>query len=96
MDVNFMGAFFLTQVVVQSMRQADEAGAIVFVSSIAGLFGIFGYTAYAASKAALVKMAEALHMEVSWFISPFSFSSFWTFEYFYGLCVKAVEGPWHL
>ncbi|KAB7507667.1 3-ketodihydrosphingosine reductase [Armadillidium nasatum] len=63
MEVNFMGSFFLTQRVVGNMKKAGEGGIIVFVSSQGGLFGIFGFTAYAASKGALVKFAEALHME---------------------------------
>ncbi|MCL4118973.1 UNVERIFIED_CONTAM: hypothetical protein GTU68_049830 [Idotea baltica] len=64
MDVNFLGSFFLTQEVVRRMKSADVGGIIVFVSSAGGLFGVFGYTAYAAAKGALVKFAEALHMEL--------------------------------
>ncbi|RXG67532.1 3-ketodihydrosphingosine reductase [Armadillidium vulgare] len=56
MEVNFNG-------VVGKMKKAGEGGIIVFVSSQGGLFGIFGFTAYAASKGALVKFAEALHMK---------------------------------
>ena len=66
MDVNYMGSFFLTQEVVSSMKRNErEGGCIVFVSSLAGLFGLFGFTAYSASKSAVIKLAEALHMEVS-------------------------------
>lgn len=64
MEVNFYGSFFITQHVVRSMKKNME-GIIVFTSSQAGLLGLYGFSAYSASKAALVKMAEALHMEVA-------------------------------
>ncbi|XP_076032598.1 3-ketodihydrosphingosine reductase [Oratosquilla oratoria] len=63
MDVNFFGSFFVSQEVVKSMKQQNE-GIIVFISSLGGLLGLYGFTAYSASKAAVIKMAEALHMEV--------------------------------
>ena len=63
-DVNVMGSFFVTQEVVRRMRQREEGGSVVFVSSQGGLFGLYGYTAYSASKGAVIKLAEALHMEV--------------------------------
>lgn len=65
MDVNFLGSFTLTQEVVRSMKAHGEGGSVVFTSSQGGLLGLFGFTAYSAAKAALVKLAEALHMEVS-------------------------------
>ncbi|KAG7166194.1 3-ketodihydrosphingosine reductase-like [Homarus americanus] len=46
-----------------SMKQQQE-GVVVFTSSQAGLLGLYGFTAYSAVKGALVKLAEALHMEV--------------------------------
>lgn len=65
LDVNFTGPMVLTQEVVRGMKVQQE-GVVVFVSSQAGLFGLFGFSAYAASKAAIVRAAEALHMEVSY------------------------------
>lgn len=66
LDVNFTGPMVLTQEVVRGMKVQQEGGVVVFVSSQAGLFGLFGFSAYAASKAAIVRAAEALHMEVSY------------------------------
>lgn len=63
MDVNVLGSFFITQEVVRSMKQQEE-GIIVFTSSQGGLLGLYGYSAYSAAKGAIVKLAEALHMEV--------------------------------
>ncbi|KAF2361590.1 Short-chain dehydrogenase/reductase SDR [Trinorchestia longiramus] len=70
MDVNFFGTFSVTQAVVRRMKQrecssnSERRGIIVLTSSQGGLLGIYGFTAYAAAKAALIKFAEALFMEV--------------------------------
>ncbi|KAG0713584.1 3-ketodihydrosphingosine reductase [Chionoecetes opilio] len=64
LDVNLMGSFTVTQEVVRSMKQQGKGGAVVFTSSQGGLVGLYGFTAYSAAKAAVVKLAEALHMEV--------------------------------
>lgn len=45
--------------------ESGRNGVIVLTSSQGGLLGVYGFTAYAAAKAALIKFAEALHMEVS-------------------------------
>ncbi|KAK7065341.1 hypothetical protein SK128_020402 [Halocaridina rubra] len=63
MDVNVLGSFFITQEAVRSMKQQQE-GIIVFTSSQGGLLGLYGFSAYSAAKGALIKLAEALHMEV--------------------------------
>ncbi|XP_045105851.1 3-ketodihydrosphingosine reductase-like [Portunus trituberculatus] len=63
-DVNLMGSFTVTQEVVRGMKQRAEGGAVVFTSSQGGLVGLYGFTAYSAAKAAVVKLAEALHMEL--------------------------------
>ncbi|KAK8725854.1 hypothetical protein OTU49_010518 [Cherax quadricarinatus] len=63
MDVNYTGSFIITQEAVRSMKRQHE-GVVVFTSSQAGLIGLYGFTAYSAAKAALVRLAEALHMEV--------------------------------
>jgi len=41
-----------------------KGGAIVIVSSLAGLMGIFGYTAYGSSKFALIGFSESLRTEL--------------------------------
>lgn len=64
MDVNYLGSFILSQEVVRGMKARNEGGSVVFTSSQGGLLGLYGFTAYSAAKAALVKLAEALHMEV--------------------------------
>lgn len=64
LDVNLMGSFTVTQEVVRGMKQRGEGGAVVFTSSEAGLLGLYGFTAYSAAKAAVIKLAEALHMEL--------------------------------
>ena len=71
MDVNFHGTFAVTQAVVKRMKQLPppspdtRRGIVVLTSSQGGLFGFYGFSAYAASKAAVIKFGEALHMEVS-------------------------------
>ncbi len=62
MEINFTAAVLLTQVIYLGMRQRRE-GAIVNVSSLAGLRGLYGYTAYAAAKAALISFTHCLALE---------------------------------
>ncbi|KAK3868401.1 hypothetical protein Pcinc_026205 [Petrolisthes cinctipes] len=64
LEVNFTGPMVLTQEVVRGMKVQQEGGVVVFVSSQAGLLGLYGFSAYSASKAAIVRAAEALHMEL--------------------------------
>ena len=81
-DVNLMGSFTVTQEVVKGMKQQGEGGVVVFTSSQGGLVGLYGFTAYSAAKGAVVKLAEALHMEVRggaaglWYLV-------WLMEHFY-------------
>ena len=63
MAVNFFGALFPLKALVPAMRRRGR-GAVVLISSGAGLYGLFGYTAYAASKFALRGLAEALRAEL--------------------------------
>ncbi|CAL4139120.1 unnamed protein product, partial [Meganyctiphanes norvegica] len=86
MEVNFYGSFFITQHVVRSMKKNME-GIIVFTSSQAGLLGLYGFSAYSATKAAIVKMAEALHME----INPYKIMMTTTIPY--DLYVPSQENP---
>lgn len=63
MAVNYFGTLYAIKAVVPSMR-ARRRGAIVLISSGAGLVGLFGYTAYAPSKFALRGLAESLRAEL--------------------------------
>lgn len=62
-NINFLGTYYCTKVVVQRMKASQE-GIIVLTSSLAGLLGIFGYSAYCSTKFALRGLAESLSMEV--------------------------------
>ena len=64
MAVNYFGTLYALKAVVPAMRQRGR-GAVVLVSSGAGLHGFFGYTAYAPSKFALSGLAESLRAELS-------------------------------
>lgn len=63
MAVNYFGTLYPLKAVVPAMRQRGR-GAVVLISSGAGLFGLFGYTPYAPSKFALRGLAEALRAEL--------------------------------
>ncbi|GAC1436770.1 MAG: SDR family oxidoreductase [Thermoanaerobaculia bacterium] len=63
MNTNYFGAVHCTQAVLPQML-ARRSGAIVMVSSIAGLMGYAGMGAYCATKFALTGFAEALRDEV--------------------------------
>jgi short-subunit dehydrogenase len=59
--VNLYGVWNTISVLLPHMKQ--KGGAIVNVSSIAGLIGVFGYTDYSASKFAVIGLSEALRSE---------------------------------
>lgn len=63
MAVNFFGSLYPVRAVVPGMK-ARGHGAVVLISSGAGLYGFFGYTAYAPSKFALRGFAESLRAEL--------------------------------
>lgn len=63
MAVNYFGTLYAIKAVAPGMRQRGR-GAIVLVSSGAGLVGLFGYTAYSPSKFALRGLAESLRGEL--------------------------------
>ncbi len=63
MAVNYFGTLYPLKAVVPAMRQRGR-GAVVLISSGAGLVGLFGYTPYAPSKFALRGLAEALRAEL--------------------------------
>ncbi len=64
MAVNYFGTLYPLKAVVPAMRQRRR-GAVVLISSGAGLVGLFGYTPYAPSKFALRGLAEALRAELN-------------------------------
>ncbi len=63
MEINYFGAVHMCRVVLPHLVQRG-GGAVVNVSSMAGVIGIYGYTAYAASKFALYGFSEALRGEM--------------------------------
>lgn len=63
MAVNYFGTLYALKAVIPALRRRGR-GAIVLISSGAGLFGLFGYAAYAPSKFALRGLAEALRAEL--------------------------------
>ncbi|MBP7482409.1 MAG: SDR family oxidoreductase [Lacunisphaera sp.] len=63
MAVNYFGTLYPLKAVVPAMRRRGH-GAVVLISSGAGLVGLFGYTPYAPSKFALRGLAEALRGEL--------------------------------
>jgi len=63
MAVNYFGTLYALKAVVPGMRQRGR-GAVVLVSSGAGLHGFFGYTPYSPTKFALRGLAESLRAEM--------------------------------
>jgi len=64
LSTDLTGAFLLTKEVLPSML-ASKGGAIVNITSIAGLIGVAGQTNYCAAKAGLIGMTKALAKEVA-------------------------------
>ncbi len=62
MEVNLYGTWNVLKAVMPFVR---EGGAVVLVSSLAGLIGTYGYSAYGTSKSALVGLGEVLRNEFS-------------------------------
>jgi 3-dehydrosphinganine reductase len=63
MAVNYLGTLYALRAVVPGMRERRR-GAVVLVSSGAGLVGLFGYSAYAPTKFAVRGLAESLRGEL--------------------------------
>ena len=63
MQVNYFGTLWAIRAAVPSMV-ARGHGAIMAISSFAGLVGVFGYTAYCPSKFAIRGLCESLHAEL--------------------------------
>jgi 2-deoxy-D-gluconate 3-dehydrogenase len=62
-DVNFKSAFFLSQIVAKGMVDAGTPGAIVNVTSQAGLVGAPGRAPYSGAKAAVNNLTRTLAAE---------------------------------
>jgi 3-dehydrosphinganine reductase len=63
MAVNYFGTLYCIKAALPSMEQRQQ-GAIVLISSGAGLIGVYGYTPYSPSKFALRGLAESLRGEL--------------------------------
>lgn len=63
MAVNYFGTVYALKAVIPGMKQRRR-GAVVIISSGAGLVGLFGYTAYSPTKFALRGLAESLRAEL--------------------------------
>lgn len=61
--VNYLGTVYPVKALVPGMRKRGN-GAVVLVSSGAGLVGLFGYTPYSPSKFAVRGLAESLRAEL--------------------------------
>ncbi len=62
-DINFMGVVRALDAIIPSMV-SRRAGRIAVVGSVSGYRGLRTAAAYGATKAALINMCEALHMEL--------------------------------
>lgn len=63
MQVNYIGAVFVTQAVLPAMLAAKR-GHLSYVSSVAGFRGLPKSLAYGPTKAAMINMAEALYIDL--------------------------------
>ncbi len=63
MNVNYLGAVYVTEAVMPAMLAAKH-GHVSYVSSVAGFRGLPKALAYGPTKAALINMAEALYIDL--------------------------------
>jgi NAD(P)-dependent dehydrogenase (short-subunit alcohol dehydrogenase family) len=63
MNVNYLGAVYVTQAVLPAMRAAKR-GHLSYVSSVAGYRGLPKALAYGPTKAAMINMAETLYIDL--------------------------------
>jgi short-subunit dehydrogenase len=63
MNVNYLGAVYVTEAVMPAMLAAKR-GHLSYVSSVAGFRGLPKALAYGPTKAALINMAEALYIDL--------------------------------
>ena len=64
-DINLNGVYLVTKAVGQLMREKNEGGSIINISSTAGRRGIPDYGAYCATKFAVVGMTQQLAIELA-------------------------------
>ena len=60
MDINLKGAYFGSQIAAEHLVENDDGGAIINISSIAGLFGNGDWPTYSASKGGLTMLTYSL------------------------------------
>jgi NAD(P)-dependent dehydrogenase (short-subunit alcohol dehydrogenase family) len=60
MDINLKGAYFGSQIAAEHLVEHDDGGAIINISSIAGLFGNGNWPTYSASKGGLTMLTYSL------------------------------------
>lgn len=60
LDINLKGAYFGSQIAAERLVENDDGGAIINISSIAGLFGNGEWPTYAASKGGLTTLTYSL------------------------------------
>jgi NAD(P)-dependent dehydrogenase (short-subunit alcohol dehydrogenase family) len=65
LDVNLTGTFVACQAAGRAMRAHGKGGAIVTVTSVAGMIGIAGRPAYSASKAGIIGLTRNLAVELA-------------------------------
>jgi NAD(P)-dependent dehydrogenase (short-subunit alcohol dehydrogenase family) len=63
MDTNLKSAFMVSQEVGQVMKESENGGKIINISSVAGHVALRTGVVYAATKAALIQMTKVLAME---------------------------------
>jgi NAD(P)-dependent dehydrogenase (short-subunit alcohol dehydrogenase family) len=64
-DVNLTGAWRVAQAVARHMRDAGRGGSIVNIASITGLRAAGAISAYVASKAGLIRLTQAMALELA-------------------------------
>lgn len=64
-DTNLSGAFWVAREVARSMVEAKRGGSIINIASIAGLRVAKQLAAYIASKAGLIRLTEAMALELA-------------------------------
>lgn len=64
-DINLSGVFRSVQPCIAHLRRNEDGGAIVLISSVAGLRGVLNIVHYSAAKHGLVGMMKTLAMELA-------------------------------
>jgi len=64
MDINLRGTYFGSKLAAAVMTDQDDGGAIINLSSVAGLVGYTGASTYCASKGGITNLTRALALEL--------------------------------